>query len=102
VPYRGVTLPKDVVRRAANYANKKRRYARRQMRRLRSATRTAVMVRGEETPSDPESSGGDEEEEEEGEEGEIISSPYSPSPEELPRLATFSTDKRGSPLVCVR
>jgi hypothetical protein len=45
----------------------------------------ATRVRGEETPSEPESSGGDnEEEDEDREEGQVTPLPHSPPPEDLP------------------
>jgi hypothetical protein len=45
---------------------------------------TTMKAQGEETPSEPESSGDDNEEEEhDKEEGEITPSPHSPPPEDL-------------------
>jgi hypothetical protein len=91
---RRVTLPKDAVRQEANYANNERRQARRQRRWARSAGRAAVRARGEETLSEPESSGdGDEEEDEDEEEGETTPSP---PPKTSPCLATSSASKWGS------
>jgi hypothetical protein len=83
----GVTLPKDAARQETNHPDNKRQQALRQRRRLWSATQAAVRVRGEETPSEPDSSGyGNEEEDEDEEEGEVTPSPHSPSPEDLPSL----------------
>jgi hypothetical protein len=75
---RGVTLPKDVVRWEANCANNERQRARKQRRQLWSATRVTARMRGEETPSEPESSGDFDVEDEDNEEGEITPSSHSP------------------------
>jgi hypothetical protein len=53
---RGVTLPKDVARQEANRVDNKRRQAWNQRRRHRSVARMAVRARGEEAPSESESS----------------------------------------------
>jgi hypothetical protein len=60
----GVTLPEDVARWEANHSDNERRHAQKQRKR-RSAIQTVVRVRGEETPSEPESSGDDNEKEDE-------------------------------------
>jgi hypothetical protein len=84
---RGVTLPVDVVRREVNCVNNKRRSARKQRRWLRSAAWTALRARGEETPSEPKSSGNEEEDDDEDEvEGEVSPSSHSSPPEDLPSL----------------
>jgi hypothetical protein len=84
---RGVTLPEDVARWVANHADNERQQVRKQRSRLRNATCMAVRVRGEETPSEPESLGDDnQEEEEDEEEGEITPSPHSLPPKALPSL----------------
>jgi hypothetical protein len=64
----GVTLPKDAVRREANRVHCDRMHVWRQSRRAWSAARVAARERVEDTPSEPESSGGDNEEEDEDEE----------------------------------
>jgi hypothetical protein len=57
----------------------------------------AARVWGEETPPEPEFSGGDDEEEDEdGEEGEVTQAPHSLPSEDLPHLVTSSAGKRGS------
>jgi hypothetical protein len=81
----GVTLPEDVARREANHAKNKRQCAWKQRMWLRSASQAATRAQGEETPFELESSGADKEDEDE-EEGEIISSPHSPLPINLPSL----------------
>jgi hypothetical protein len=82
---RGVTLPEDAARQEANRADNERRHARKQRRWLRSAAQAATRAWVEETPSESETSGDDEEEvDDDDEEGEIISSPRSLSPGNLP------------------
>jgi hypothetical protein len=83
----GVTLPEDVVGREANLVYSKQMQAWRQRRRDWSAAWAAARARGQETPSEPESSGGDnEEDDKDGEEGEVTPPPHSPLPEDLPSL----------------
>jgi hypothetical protein len=92
---RGVTLPEDAARWETNRAENERQQAQRQRRRLWSATRAATRAWGEETPSEPESSGDDDEEEDEDEEeGEITHSP-SPPPEDLPSLGDLFSQQAG-------
>jgi hypothetical protein len=84
---KGVTLPEDVVRQEANIVYSEQLQARRQRRWDWSAAWAAVRLRGQETPSEPESSGGDNEEEDEGEEeGEVTPPPHSLLLEGLPSL----------------
>jgi hypothetical protein len=64
-----VTLPKDAMRRGANRTNNERQQAQRQMRWARSVAQVAARAQGEETPSEPKSSGDGYEEEDEDEEG---------------------------------
>jgi hypothetical protein len=99
---RGVSLHEDVARWAANRVDKERQHARRQRSRLRSAARSTVRAREEETPFKPESSGDDDEEEgEEEEEGETICSPHPPSLEDLPPLGDlFNRQPRHHPASC--
>jgi hypothetical protein len=93
---RGVTLPKDAVQQEANRVDNKRQQAWRQMRRLRSAVWAATRVRGQETPSKPESSGDvDEEEDEDEEEGEITPSLPSSPLEHLPSLGDLFSQQVG-------
>jgi hypothetical protein len=96
----GVTLPEDVARREANHANNERQRVRKQRRRLRSVARAAVRARGEETPSESGSSRADEVEDEE--EGEIISSPPSPSPKSLPSPSDLFRQQVGIPTSAYR
>jgi hypothetical protein len=56
----------------------------------------ATKARGEETPSELESSGDDEEEDEDEEEGEITPSLQSPPLEDLPSLGDSLDSKRAS------
>jgi hypothetical protein len=62
------------------------------MRRDWSTARVVAMARREETPSEPESSGGDDED---GEEGEVTPSPHSPPPEDLPLLGDIFSQQAG-------
>jgi hypothetical protein len=78
----GVALPEDVARREANHAKNERQCAWKQRMWLRSASQAATRAQGEETPFESESLGANEDEEE----GEIISSPHSPPPKNLPSL----------------
>jgi hypothetical protein len=56
----------------------------------------AARARGEETHSEPESSGGDDEEDDkDGEEGEMTPSPHSPLPEDLPSLGDIFRPQAG-------
>jgi hypothetical protein len=56
----------------------------------------AARARGEDTPSDPESSGGDNKEEDEyREEGEVIPPPHSPPPDDLPSLGDIFNQQAG-------
>jgi hypothetical protein len=88
---RGVTLPEDVARWVANHADNERQQVRKQRSRLRNATRMAVRVRGEETPSEPESLGDDnQEEDEDEEEGEITPLPTLCPLKPSPHLVTSS------------
>jgi hypothetical protein len=55
-----------------------------------------ARVRGDDTPSEPESLGGDDKEEDEGkEEGEVTSHPHSPPLEDLPSLGDFFSRQAG-------
>jgi hypothetical protein len=72
----GVTIPEDVVRRESNYAYSERLKVRRQRRHAWITARSAVMAQGEDTPSEPESSGEDDKEKDkDGEEGEVTPPP---------------------------
>jgi hypothetical protein len=56
----------------------------------------AARVQGEETPSEPESSGDDDEEEDKDkEEGKITTSPHSLPPEDLPSLGDLFSQQQG-------
>jgi hypothetical protein len=89
-------LPKDVARQEANHADNERCHAQRQRRQVRSTARATATARGEQTPSVSESIGdNDEEEDEDEEEGEIISSPHSPPPPNLPLPSALFGQKEG-------
>jgi hypothetical protein len=78
-------LPEDVARWETNRVYNERLRAWRHRIQDWSATQATARARGEDTPSEPESSGGDnEEEDEDGEEGEVTPSPHSPLPQDLP------------------
>jgi hypothetical protein len=64
----GVTLPEDAVRWEAHRIHNEQLWEERQRRRGWSATWSVMRARGEESPSEPESSGGGVEEEDEDEE----------------------------------
>jgi hypothetical protein len=82
-----VTLPEDVVRWEANHAYSERLQVWRQKRWAFCTAWAVARARGQDTPSEPKSSGGDnEEEDEEGEEGEVTPPPHSPPRETLPSL----------------
>jgi hypothetical protein len=90
VPHGGVTLPEDTVRREASRVHSEQPRAWRQRRRAWSAAQVVARVRGDDTPSEPESLGGDDKEEDEGkEEREVTSHPHSPPLEDLPSLGDF-------------
>jgi hypothetical protein len=83
-----VTLPKDVARCEANRANNEWLRALRQWRQAWSAAQVATFSLGEETPSEPKSSGG----------GDKVGGwAWTSSPHPV----TSSASRRGSPLVCV-
>jgi hypothetical protein len=85
---RGIALPKDVGRREANDVYSERLWAQRQRRREWSVAQVVKRARGEDTPSEPEFSGGDDEEEDEdGDEGEVTPLPHYPPSEDLPSLS---------------
>jgi hypothetical protein len=92
----GVTIPKDVVIQEAKRAYSERLRAQRQRRWDWSTAPMAARAWGEETPSEPESSGGDNEEEDEGrEEGEVTPPPHSPPSKDLPSLGDIFSRHAG-------
>jgi hypothetical protein len=80
------------VRWEANRAYSERLRAWRQRRRAWSAARVVARAWGEDTPSEPKSSGGDDED---GEEGEVTPPTHSPLPEDLPSIGYIFIQKAG-------
>jgi hypothetical protein len=84
------------VRWEANSVHSEWLCAQRQRRRAWSATRAAARERGEDTPSEPESSGADDEEEDKDmEEAEVTPPPHSPPLEDLPSLGDLFSQQAG-------
>jgi hypothetical protein len=75
----GVTVPEDVARWETNRVHTEWLRAWRQRRRDLSTARVVARAWGQDTDSEPESSGGDDEEgDEDGEDGEVTPPPHSP------------------------
>jgi hypothetical protein len=92
----GVTLPEDAVRWEAHRIHNEQLWEESQRRRGWSAAWLVMRARGEESPSEPESSGGDvEEEDEDEEEGEVTPPPHSSPLEDLPSLSNLFSQQAG-------